>query len=382
MATWSFKEDFWFNEMFVCRMHTQGKVYLVGDFNGWKDGKEEYKLLPCKGGHCISVQLREGFYNYKFSVNGQFVRDTHNPHVSNEFDNSVKFVNMDPKVYGMRRPQPPRNQAGARFIILNPDPPPELKVHGILKRPIFVYLPPSYHSSTDKRYPVVYAQDGQNLFSSSEGDDTLPWGGWYLDTKLDWLWSQGTLPEFILVAIPSSDYVCIGNRQLEYTCRDMTQLGAEPYVRYVTEFLKSLIDSEFRTVVEESHMLGASLGGLVAFLMTVGLPDSPFKSCACLSPAFWFVDINNETCFTLVNKLTFADSDFPRVYIDSGDGEGDNRELVRDMAQLLESKGLKNGQEYTYVYDECMDRAPCGVTHSEWFWRVRVEQALKYILQP
>jgi predicted alpha/beta superfamily hydrolase len=39
-----------------------------------------------------------------------------------------------------------------------------LKGEGILERDIIVWLPPGYDSSSKKRYPVIYMQDGQNLF--------------------------------------------------------------------------------------------------------------------------------------------------------------------------------------------------------------------------
>ena len=377
--TWSFKDEFWFTVTFIYKETTQDSVYLVGDFNGWKDKEDDYKMESRSEGLCCRVQLREGYYHYKFSVNGGLIRDYTNPHVGGLYNNSIMFVNMDPNVYRLRSQYPPTREhtieGGAQFITLNPVPPPNLLAVGVLQRLIFIYLPPSHQSSNTKRYPVIYANDGQNLFSTPAGNHGPPWGGWYLDAKLDKCWSQGTLPEFILVAIPNSDYVCIGNRQLEYTCANINRLQDEPYIKYITEFLKPLIDSKYRTMEEETHVIGSSLGGLMAFLLALAYPSRIFKSCVCMSPAFWFIDKHDQSCFTLVKSLNI---DYPtRVYIDSGDGEGDNKELVREMSKLLKENG---GIRYKYVYDECSDRTPCGVTHSEWAWRERIVDGLKFIL--
>lgn len=32
------------------------------------------------------------------------------------------------------------------------------------RRKIFIYLPPSYHTNEQQRYPVLYMQDGQHMF--------------------------------------------------------------------------------------------------------------------------------------------------------------------------------------------------------------------------
>lgn len=384
MAAWSFKNDFWFSVLFVCKEPTNSNVYLVGDFNGWQDKVEEYKTAPCSEGHCVRVELREGYYRYKFSINGEFIRDHSNPHVGGIYDDSIMFVNMDPGVYGLKNQQPPYReyQSGNRFVIINPIPPQDLLAEGVLQRLVFLYLPPSYNTSCDQRYPVIYAHDGQNLFStpSTQSGGVPPWGGWYLDAKLDNWWSEGIIPEFILVGVPNSDFVCVGNRQLEYTCTDMSQIRNEPYVRYITSFLKPLIDKDYRTQGDLSYVVGASLGGLMSFLMTVGLSQKVFKGCISMSPALWFVDKNNKTCFDLVKGLSREFLSTVKVYIDSGDGEGDNKEVVKEMAELMRGRGLVEGSEFMYVFDECKDRAPCGVTHSEWVWRERVLEGLKYVL--
>src|ERR1700750_628974 len=48
-------------------------------------------------------------------------------------------------------------------------------------RTLRLYLPPSYASAPDRRYPVIYMHDGQNLF-----DDATSYAGeWNVDETLD-----------------------------------------------------------------------------------------------------------------------------------------------------------------------------------------------------
>src|SRR5690349_14606820 len=73
-------------------------------------------------------------------------------------------------------------------------------------RDLVVALPPSYHAS-DRRYPVVYMQDGQNLFDPA----TSFAGDWHLRDTLADLGSRGI--EAIVVGIAN-----VGpNRLYEYS---------------------------------------------------------------------------------------------------------------------------------------------------------------------
>lgn len=375
---WNFKDEFWFNVTFIYRHSNKTEVYLLGDFNGWQKSAEySMKWLKEGDGSSLTIPLSEGYYHYKFLVEGEYIKDNANPHVDNMYGNSIMFVHVDPNVYGLRQPVLPLQRLyirpgwdGNELAYEHISIPHNIARFGVLKRPIFVYLPLSYNHAKDRHYPVVYAQDGQNMLSTSEG---LPWGGWCLDEKLDDWWSKNILPEFILICIPNSDYICIGNRQKEYTARDFYHLEDEPYVQYLVQVIKPVIDEKYRTLPGPSDTiaLGASLGGLMSFLLTVCLPNV-FSCGICLSPAFWFVDHNNRSAFELLNDIT----SHCRVYIDSGDGEGDNKELVRDMAYVLKERN--SSDDFLYYYDECKDSTPFGVTHSELAWRNRIIIGLKF----
>lgn len=423
-------EDFWFNVTFVLKsqaaFHAREElcsefveVYLAGDFNHWRVD-DSYKMKPCPEGFSLTRLLSQGFYHYKFVllvksegsnsgsgaeescgklstvvVKQNWLRDPDNPHVGGEHGNSIMFVHMDPNVYGIRPQHPPhrdyRRQGsnGSEFQVLCPSLPSDISASGILQRLIFVYLPPSYGSEEERRYPVVYANDGQNLFSTPAHLGGPCKGGYYLDEKLDHFWEQKLLPEFILVGVPNSDFVCIGNRDHEYCTSEFHDTSQDPYRRFLVEVVKKEIDRKFRTIseAEGTVIMGSSMGGLCAFTLALNHKEV-FSACVCISSSFWFVDRNNCTAYDLVrshaNKnlslLSTSSTTFPRIYIDSSDGPGDNFYETKEMKATLIECGWKEGDKLMYVLDECEDKMEDGVTHSENLWRERILPALQFAL--
>ena len=64
-----------------------------------------------------------------------------------------------------------------------------------------VLLPPSYDEQSSRHYPVLYAQDGQALWSSSSD----PFGIWALDTVINQLLEIAVMSELIVVGIDTSE---------------------------------------------------------------------------------------------------------------------------------------------------------------------------------
>src|ERR1700750_1835014 len=79
---------------------------------------------------------------------------------------------------GTPPPAPRPSTAGPRVHVLAQ----RLAMPGLGRdRTLRLYLPPSYESSPDRRYPVIYMHDGQNLF-----DDATSYAGeWNVDETLD-----------------------------------------------------------------------------------------------------------------------------------------------------------------------------------------------------
>src|ERR1035438_6102563 len=56
-----------------------------------------------------------------------------------------------------------------------------------------IYLPPSYRLEPNRRYPVLYLHDGQNVFSSAGTNICFGWGSWDLDKTVDALSRAGKI---------------------------------------------------------------------------------------------------------------------------------------------------------------------------------------------
>ena len=100
-----------------------------------------------------------------------------------------------------------------------------------------------------------------------------------------------------------------------------------------------------------------------------------------MSPSFWYADKNNASAYSLVEKMAeWKPTLSCKVYIDSGDGKGDNRYETKMMEQALEKNGWTRGAEFKYHLDDCASRVDMGITHSESVWRERVHKGLKFVL--
>lgn len=375
-----FKSDYWYTCLFVCHSDKPSEnVSLVGDFNGWDINT--HKMYPCQEGYACCVDLLEGRYEYKFQVEGDFISDTRNHFVSTSFKNSIIFVHTDStKDHPPCHLSPPLleytriNAPFFYFQVHTPVLKDPFKRFGVLERPVYVYLPPSY-ADESKYFPVVYTMDGQSVFSSGVH-------GWHLDGLLDNLWAHGNVKEFILVAVPNGDDIQPGHRIQEYCPRDFRQ--PTPFLEFMTQSVKPYIDSKFRTLSDaaNSFVLGSSLGGLFAFYLTTQRPEI-FSAAICVAPSLWYHDVNDRSMFDLMEDTRNV-SPKCRVYIDSATGEEDNFYVTRSMAETLGDLDWIPGKDFLYRVDyspplECEGHF---TTHHHQLWRERIPEALKFLLNP
>ena len=148
------------------------------------------------------------------------------------------------------------------------------------ERRIWIYLPPGYKAS-NKRYPVIYMQDGQNIFD----DSTAGFGEWGVDEILDSMYTAG-VGSSIVVGIAS------GKQRLnEYNPFNNNVYGAgmgEAYISFISYTLKPFIDSAYRTLSTASNttIAGSSMGGLIAYYAAITKPQI-FGRAGVFSPSFW-----------------------------------------------------------------------------------------------
>jgi predicted alpha/beta superfamily hydrolase len=229
------------------------------------------------------------------------------------------------------------------------------------KRDILVYLPPTYDSS-DRRYPVIYMHDGQNLFDAA----TSFAGEWAVDQTLESASEQGL--EAIVVGIPNAGAA----RTSEYSPFVDEKHGGgrgDLYIDFLVRTVKPLIDASFRTRTEARYtgIAGSSMGGLISIYAFFREP-STFGFAGVMSPALWFA---NGAIIDFIRQAPFAPG---RLYLDVGTNEGE--QTLRDVQRVrdvLLGKGYRLGWDLLCVIDE-------GASHNEAAWRRRLRRELVFLI--
>lgn len=132
-------------------------------------------------------------------------------------------------------------------------------------RTVRVWLPDAYAREPTRRFPVLYMQDGQNVFAhpTSAVHDT-----WCVNRALEALVGEGRLAPWLVVAVDSG-----AGRLEEYSPWDEPRAGVrgrgEPYARFFTEHLVPWVDRTLRTEprAEARAVVGSSLGGLISLYL-------------------------------------------------------------------------------------------------------------------
>lgn len=233
-----------------------------------------------------------------------------------------------------------------------------VKGQGVPPRDIIVWLPPGYDEDTVKSYPVLYMQDGQNLFdpsTSSFGTD------WQLDETADSLIRMERMKPVIIVGLSNTPW-----RNSEYAENDT----GYAYMKFVVGKVKPMIDSSYRTLVgpESTAVGGSSLGGLISFMLAWNYPDV-FSMAMCVSPALKIYDINYVDN---VNGYS-GPSKHLKFYFDSGIKSIDSLLVpgVKEMIRALQAKGYETGKDILWYEDTLGE-------HNEGSWAARAWRPLLF----
>jgi predicted alpha/beta superfamily hydrolase len=236
------------------------------------------------------------------------------------------------------------------------------------KRTVTVYLPAGYDDRDDRSYPVLYMQDGQNLFDAERA--YIPGQHWKLKEAADAAIGERTAAPMIIVGV---DHAGTG-RMDEYTpVQDEKHSGggrADDYARMLVEELKPMIDSRYRTLTDPDNtaIAGSSLGGLVS-LHTILTRRDAFGRAAAMSPSVWW---GNRAILETVDAYN---GPAPRLWADTGGREG--LEALQNARALRDRINRKGWGEETFRYYE--DRR---ADHSERAWERRVRIVLEFLFPP
>lgn len=238
-------------------------------------------------------------------------------------------------------------------------------------RRITVWLPPGWRAQR-RRYPVLYLNDGQNLF-----DPARAFAGqtWRVRETAAWLIRRRRIPPLVIVGIDHGE----GRRGREYLPVDddrnpgaRNPLGRE-YAEFVTREVLPFMRREYPIGAGPSNTgFGGSSYGAIAALNTTIVKPGVFGRLLVESPSLY---VGGEY---LLRRARAARRWPSRVYLGVGTTEtsrADRDEETVDNVRALEAilRRAKLGhRRLRVVVDE-------GSTHSEGAWARRLPAALEFL---
>lgn len=237
-------------------------------------------------------------------------------------------------------------------------------------RRIWVYLPPRYTFETERRYPVLYLQDGQNVFDGATA--FIAGREWEVDEAAERLIARNEIEPLIVVAVDNGGERRIAEYTPTRTRRAPDGGAADAYGRMLTDELKPWVDRTYRTRPgrESTAIGGSSLGALVSLYLGLAHP-AVFGGIAALSPSVWWDD---EWVVRFVDGLPSKPD--TRVWVDIGTREADEAvPMVRHLRDALVRKGWRENVDLRYVEAE-------GARHDEGAWAARTPDVLRFLFPP
>ena len=253
----------------------------------------------------------------------------------------------------------------------------ELRLHQLRSR-IFrntrmvrVWLPPDYDARGKVRYPVLYLNDGQNLFDPARAFAGV---SWQVGETAARLIAERKIGPLIIVGIDNTGE----NRIREYIPYRSTDppvprpLGAR-YPEFLQRDIMPLVEKNYRvgSGPEYTGLGGSSLGGLIALHTQLALPGV-FGRLLIESPSLF---VANRSVLDECRSFRKWPE---RVYLgigtrEVGDPEKDQRAVrdVQELAKILRDAGLRRCRLRVWIQE--------GAPHSEGAWAARFPQALEFL---
>lgn len=168
-----------------------------------------------------------------------------------------------------------------------------LPVAGLPDQRLTIWLPPGYNASR-RRYPVVYMQDGHNLFDPAKSNFNKIWAA---DKAMVAAAKKGGFAPHIIVGIwapgkdrwrqylPKDIYLSAsGDTRAQMDMLSNGPVVSDIYIDWMAGPLKLWVDSNFRTLPDRSHtsVMGSSMGGLVSCYAFLKHPEI-YGQAACVS---------------------------------------------------------------------------------------------------
>ena len=352
-------------------------VYVAGSFNEWQPAAAGYALARQPDG---SYQLTlpapvRGPQEFKFT-RGSWATgeaDAHYQPVANrraDLGAGPATLTLQVAAWQDQRPGGPapaakRSTRAANVRVLADSF--RLPQLGGRARRVWLYLPPGYARAGRRRYPVLYLQDGQNVFDEA----TAYAGEWGVDETLNQLRVSGQDPAGCLVVAVDNGGTRRLNEYSPWVNAEYQQGGeGDQYTNFLALTLKPYIDAHYRTRPDAAHTLiaGSSMGGLLALYAGLKYPQV-FGRVGVFSPAIWFAKDSILSYERRPRPAPVAS----RFYFVAGPAESET------MLPLMVA--ARNGLLASGVPAKNIRLvAPPDGQHAEWFWRREFGPAYRWLL--
>lgn len=249
-------------------------------------------------------------------------------------------------------------------------------------REALVWLPPGYDDvkNAGVRYPVLYIQDGQNLFTKNPN---IP-QEWSLDETAAMLITQGKAKPFVMVGIPHGGQARLSEYLPVNAIPQMAKPAGDAYVRVLLTEIKPRVERAFRVETDRSKVGigGSSLGAAIAVAASLDHPEVfglvyaeslPLRTGDATAWKSW-----------VSSRLSAKGAKLPaKVYLAIGGAEtgpeaskaAANKGYVdacRELADMLRAAGLPEAS-LKFVVDE-------KAQHTEAAWAGRAAEAFSFLL--
>lgn len=244
------------------------------------------------------------------------------------------------------------------------------------ERTIRVLLPAGYADAAnkDRRYPVLYLLDGQNVFDACLSD--VSHHEWGADETVRRLVADQTIPPMIVVGVdhagmqraheylPYKDFV--GNP-------DMDEPAGKRFPDFMAREVLPLVDGQYRTLQGPANtgIGGSSYGGAASLYALLAKPNV-FGYGLIESPVLW-IGLGQ-----LVRDTSPLVAMPQRVFIGFGGKESSNAAVNRKMVDLV---GQVEANFRAAGYDASNLRVvvDTAAEHAEAAWEQRLPEALTFL---
>ncbi len=236
-----------------------------------------------------------------------------------------------------------------------------------------VWLPAGYDEPTNngRRYPVLYLNDGQNLFEAATSFTHVEW---QVDETADRLIREETIPPMIIVGLDNAGRDRIREYMPHRSLHPITlRAQGNRYPKFLIQEVMPFVARNYRVATgpENTGLGGSSLGALIA-LYTASVRPGVFGRLLLESPSLW---ASNRQAIKESRKVQRWPE---RVFLGVGTAEAGRKDRdqsvvddVRELAGILRRHGLDDKRLRLVIED--------GATHHESAWARRFPEALTFL---